>query len=507
MTTKRDVLVVGAGINGLSAAAYLARRGCRVVLLEAAESIGGAARTIEFAPGLRAPLAAHLLPPVTGPLRRLPLARFGWQGDGPAVESIALLAERRSLDIDTPSNNSIDADIVSGWQRFDRETAAIGALLRRPLQHAPLSLVPTTWRARGEWLRAGAALARHGPRRVREALRVVTMSVADYVSEFVTEPDVAGVLCQDGLWGTSFGPRAPGTMLGLLYRRALLGRQNRWLGAAGRSASLLDAIAACALDRGADIRTASPVRRILVESGKATGVELVGGEVVRALNVVSAIDPRTTLLQLVGPAALEAGAVRAARHIRRSARCARVFVAVSSLPSFVASDKAAHTRIVIAATPPELEDAADRSQRGDVAPHLSLEVTVPTAADASLAPAGTHILSISVHYVPAGSASEQAVLAATIDRLAEHDPNFPSTVIASTCLGPESLGQHLGGDLAHWHHSDLTMDQFLFTRPLAAAPRYRSPVDGLFFASAGAHPGGGVTGWPGCLAAEALLRS
>ncbi|MEM1263857.1 MAG: NAD(P)/FAD-dependent oxidoreductase [Pseudomonadota bacterium] len=508
MTTKRDVLIVGAGINGLAAAAILARSGCRVIVLEAADTIGGAARSFEFAPGLRAPLAAHLLPVVTtGPLRQLPLAQFGWRETAKPVESTALLPGRDSLDIDTPTNNTLDADVIAGWQRFAAEVDKNGALLRHSLERAPLTLLPTSWTERRQWLRTGVSLFGHGPRRIREVLRVVAMSVTDYVSEFVDDPAIAGVLCQEGLWGSSFGPRAPGTMLGLLYRRALLGRAGRWQQGAGRTQLLLNAIADCARDGGAEIRTAVRAKRILVESGKATGVELTSGEVLRALTVVSALDPQATLLQLIGPRALEAGHSRAARQIRRRAYCARVFLAVSALPSFITPDRAARARVVIAAPPDAIEAAADASHDGAVHEEVQLEITVPSAVDSTLAPDGTYVLSISVQFSPESRDSEQALLAATIARLAEHDPALPAKVVASACLSPQTLGDELGSDRAHWHHTDLTMDQFLFTRPFALAPRYRLPVDGLFLASAGVHPGGGLTGWPGCLAAAELLRS
>ncbi|MEO1034600.1 MAG: NAD(P)/FAD-dependent oxidoreductase [Pseudomonadota bacterium] len=504
---RRDVIVVGGGINGLTCAATLARRGCRVLLFEAAEAFGGAARPVEFAPGYRAPLAAHLLPPPDAPLlRELRLAEHGWSKAQTPTRSVALSLDGAPLDLDSPAN--VDS---GGGRNVVADTAALSRMLRTQLLAPPLPLGIAGWRDGWRLGRAGLRLARFGPARVREFLRVIGLAMADYVAEYDIEPLLAGALCADAVWGTGYGPSAPGTVLSYLHRQATLGDARHWLQPPGGPAALIAALVASARASGAELNAGVGVTRILVEYGKATGVELADGRVIRALTVISAVDPATTLLQLVGAPLLETGLVREARHIRGRGAAGRVLLALDAWPAWQGLAPDRPIRALVAPSPTAVEQAADSIKYGEVSPRPILEVTAPTLADASLAPSGQHVLSVTAQFAPlaadatSAAAIRQALLEAVLATLSGYAPDIRERVVAAACYGPAELAAMLGSQGGHWHHADIALDQFFFTRPCAAAATYRLPVDGLYLASAGTHPGGGLTGWAGVLAAREVL--
>ena len=504
--TGRETLIIGAGINGLVCAAVLARRGHRVVVLEAADSPGGAARSVTFGERFEAPLGAHIMPaPDRRLARALDLAQHGWSPP-PPLKTVALLPGEPPLALDASVEDPrLDAENSAGWTRFAAATEGLARVLRHRLMAPPLPLGATNRREWWQLVRAGAGFLRAGPRRMRELLRVIGMPVADYVGEYVTDPRLAGALCTEALWGTSYGPQAPGTTLSLLYRQAIGSDRGRWLQPDGGPAAFANAVAASARAAGAELRLATPVRSILVEYGKVTGVELASGEVIRALSVVSALDPVTTLLRLVGPGALETGLVRAARHIRGRGAAGRVLLAVAGDSAWPGLPRAGE-RAIVGHAPATLERAADAIKVGACSAQPALDM-VRVAG-----PPGHTVLSVTAQFVPladdprGNDPLRDELLAAVTRVLESHWPGIGAGIVARACFTPADLAAATGSHGGHWHHAELALDQFLFTRPAAPMAAYRLPVEGLTLAGAGTHPGGGVTGWPGQLAAAEVLR-
>lgn len=522
MTARYDAVVIGAGHNGLTAAAYLARAGLSVLVLEQREVIGGATGTEEFHPGFRVDAFAHRLGPFSGQvLHDLRLARHGLEIVRPDPSWVALAGGRSLPFFNQPARTAQaiwswserDAGRWSGFcARIADAVRLVDALRRDP---SPELVQPALTDLR-RLARIGVMLRGRGARRMTETLRLLPMSLADLLDEWFESDALKGAIAGAALVGVMQGPRAPGTAYNLLDR---LGADDTPPGGAalvrGGMGQLADALAAAARSRGAEIRTSATVDRIVVRSDAAVEVVLAGGEVISARRIVSNADPKRTFLRLVGAEALDPGFVRQVRNIRTRGVCAKVHLALADLPRFNGVGDAAKLRGVIAVAPSvdHLEHAYDDAKYGSVSQRPFLEAVIPSLADPELAPAGGHVMSVLVQYVPytlkAGpwdAARRDALGDAVVKLLAEYAPNLPHAILDRQVLLPGDMEQRLGltdGDL---FHGQPVLDQWLFMRPVPGWARYRTPVEGLYLCGAGAHPGGGVTALPGYLAARAVLQ-
>jgi phytoene dehydrogenase-like protein len=280
----------------------------------------------------------------------------------------------------------------------------------------------------------------------------------------------------------------------------------------GGMGSLSDELAQVARAAGATIRTRTPVRRIVVDNGRVTGVETEAGERVDSYTVVSSADPKRTLLQLVGARHMETGAARQVHHFRSRGNAAKLHLALDALPEIPGLKRTDYAeRLVIAPDEHYVERAFNPAKYGESSPEPVLEITFPSYRDPRLAPTGKHVLSAIVQYAPYGlkggwSDSAKADFEAAAIRVIErYAPDLTSCISASELLTPADIERefHISG--GHWHHGELALDQFLFVRPVCGFARYGMPVDGLYLCGAGAHPGGGVSGAPGRNAANVLL--
>jgi phytoene dehydrogenase-like protein len=253
------------------------------------------------------------------------------------------------------------------------------------------------------------------------------------------------------------------------------------------------------------------VRRIIVEQDRACGVELESGELIRAANIISNADPRRTFLSLLGPAFLDTGFVRKVHHLRASGRAGKLHLALSGLPVFAGlPPKSAGDRLIVAPSMDYLERSFNPSKYREYPAEPALEISVPTVRDPGLAPAGQHVLSAVVQFLPyddgpARDANRAACLAAILATLERHAPGIGALVLSAELLTPYDIEQEFGMSGGHWHHAAMGFDQFFFIRPVPGAAQYRTPVDGLFLCGAGCHPGGGVMGIAGRNAARQVL--
>jgi len=276
--------------------------------------------------------------------------------------------------------------------------------------------------------------------------------------------------------------------------------------------SVSDELARVARDAGVTIRTGMPVKRIIVENGRVTGVETESGERFDSLTVVSNADPKRTMMTLVGARHMETGFTRRIHHMRARGNAAKLHLALDGLPDIPGMDKKEFgERIVIAPTEDYVERAFNPAKYGESSPDPVLEITFPSFRDESLAPTGKHVLSAIVQYAPyerKGGWTDEARAefeSATIRVLERYMPDIAERITASELLTPADIEREFHITGGHWHHGELTLDQFLFTRPVCGAAQYRMPVDGLYLCGAGAHPGGGVSGAAGRNAARAIL--
>jgi phytoene dehydrogenase-like protein len=275
--------------------------------------------------------------------------------------------------------------------------------------------------------------------------------------------------------------------------------------------ALCDALAKAAGAAGAVIRTESAVAGILVDSDRACGVLLESGERIGARQVISNADPKTTFLKLLGTAHLDAGFVRRVNHIRSRGLAAKIHLALNRPPPFTAvSEAALRGRLLSAPSLEHLEHAYNHSKYGEFSASPAMEITVPSINDATLAPAGRHVLSAIVQYAPYAlkqgwDRGRQDFLDTSLDVLEALAPGLRGCIVAAEVLTPEDVETQFRSSGGHWHHGDLAFDQILMVRPVPGAAQYRTPVEGLFLCGAGCHPGGGVMGIAGRNAAQQVL--
>ena len=510
-----DCIVVGGGHNGLVCATYLARSGRSVLVLEAAERLGGAAVTREFAPGFQVSACAHLLhlmPPAL--MRELGLAEQGLKLAAESLPSTALDADGRHLSISGAQLHShgaslaADAGAYADWHALvQRLASALHPLLGAP----PPRLVADSWRERAALARLAWQIRRLGRRDLRELLRIGGMCAHDLVEERFESPLLKGALALDAVLGTNLGPRSPGTVMSLLYRLVAAGAPHALSQPLGGLGAFSEALARAARAAGAHIRTQAQVERIRVRDDRACGVLLAGGEEVAASVVVSSADPKTTLLGLLGSEHLDAGFVRRVTQLRTRGLAAKLHLALDALPQFPGLDASAlRGRLLVAPSADYVERAYNHAKYREFSAAPALEITVPTLNDPSLAPSGKHVMSVIAQYAPYNleggwPEQRQRFMDLVIDTLARYAPQLRGSIRGAELLTPPDIEREfriLGG---HWHHADLALDQFFMARPVPGAAQYQAPLAGLYLCGAGCHPGGGVMGIAGRNAARQVL--
>lgn len=518
---RYDCIVMGGGHNGLVCAAYLARGGRSVLVVEAADRVGGAAVTREFAPGFRVSACAHLLHLM--PQELIHELRLGAQGlrlVGEGMPTTALSLEEAPLVVDGAGAGALEARSPADAAALVKYSALLqrfGAALQPVFEMTPPRLGTDSWQDRLTLLRMGLRLRRLGRRDMRELLRIGGMCVYDLLQEHFESALLKGALGFDAVLGTSLAPRSPGSVFTLLYRMAAASAAGR--GALslpqGGLGALSDALAKAAVDAGVVIRTGAPVERILVREDRAAGVELRSGEQLFASTVISNADPKTTFLKLLGAEHLDAGFVRRVAHVRARGLAAKLHLALDRMPRFNGVEAASQRgRMLLSPSLDYIERAYNHSKYGEFSVAPIVEVTVPSALDSTLAPEGQHVLSAIVQYVPyqlAGGASwdeHKARLTEVVVRLLEaHAPGLRDSIRAAQMLTPLDIEREFRMSGGHWHHGELALDQFLMVRPVAGAAQYSTPLEGLFLCGAGSHPGGGVMGIAGRNAARQVLKA
>ncbi|HEX2032208.1 MAG TPA: NAD(P)/FAD-dependent oxidoreductase [Actinomycetota bacterium] len=522
MAERYDVAVVGAGHNGLVCAAYLARAGLRVVVLERRDRAGGPLETAEIAPGFRAPAGVHTV----GRLRRsvvrdLALERHALRLLQPAVRSFAPHPDGRAVTLwDDPARTAAElepwsARDAAAYQAFDRRVRALASLMGHLHATVPPNLSSPSLDDALAGLRVAAAVRRAwGPREVREALRILPMPVADFVDEAFATDALRAAIAARGVHYTAMGPRAAGTTAVLLSDSVgQRGAGERPVTVAGGPGALADALVAAARSSGAEVRCGAEAVAVTTSRRRVTGVALAGGEEVLARAVVSGADPKRTLLDLVDPALLGPTLSWRASNIRSPGTLAKVNLALDALPTFPAAsdEERLRGRIVVAPGIDDLERAFDASKYGGISEEPYLEATIPTLSDPSLAPEGGHVMSVLLQWAPYRlrdgdwKARREELGDLAIKRLEQVAPGMSGMVLAREVLTPADVERRYGLTEGHPLHAEPGLDQFFAWRPLLGYARYRMPVAGLYLCGSGAHPGGGITGAPGANAARVVL--
>lgn len=511
-----DAIVIGGGHNGLVAAARLASGGARVLLAEAGQRVGGAAVTSEITPGYSASAVAHLLEGFPRRIeRKLKLHKHGLRYAARDVATVAL--DRDGHHILLPRTRKEfagfrdllpkDADVYREYVARRRALAEFVAPLlgeRPPALNDPDALKRflrrSVWRAA---LKGGSTM--------QSLLRVLPEAIGDRLDAEFESPLLKGALAFDATLGGAEGPYAPGTSFRAILREAMRMQGQGAMLPVGGMGAFSDALAASVAAAGGDVRVNARVMRILVEEGKAVGVELSGGIEVRAARVLSAIAPRTTMLDLVGARHVETDDLRELRHLVPRGTTAKINLALDRLPEFPGLAPELHgARLLIAPSLADLDEAANAARSAALPFEPVMEILLPSVTDPLLAPEGQHVMSIIVHHVPhamAGGwdAHREALVQRVVRMLGNYAPGIEDMMIAGEILTPPDIEEKYGLAGGDWHQGDIRLDRLFAFRPAPAYGRCETPLPGLWLCGAGSHPGGGITGLPGWLAADAVL--
>ena len=507
-----DVLVVGAGPNGLAAAARLAQAGKKVLVVERSAAPGGLSARHEFHPGYAVAGILHdesLLSRAVA--EKLGLSRHGLKfRKAPAT----YLAEANGPGLLLPSDAAAAAEAIGRRSAHDAKSyTAMRAFLSRItplfasiLSEPPPAISPGSAGDLWQLAKRGLSLFRIDKKDLLELARVAPMCVADYLNERFETPLLIEALAAPAVASTWSGPWSAGTMTNFLLRECAGGEPIE-----GGPPALIAALLAAAQAAGAEIRTGAEVRRIRIDQGRVAGVELAGGETIDAKVVVSSADPKGTMLDLLAPGTLPLKIEEEFLNVRARGTAAKVHLALSGPLEWKGGDGAPEAIRIGGGHVDELERAFDAIKYRRFSERPNLEIRIPTVSDPSLAPAGHHTLSILASFAPHNleggwtDAAREQLGDAVIAVLEQHAPNLKSRLVAREVLSPADLATRFALSGGQLHHGEIALDQLLMMRPAPSAPRYKTTVPGLYLGGAGSHPGGGVRMTAGVLAAEAVL--
>jgi phytoene dehydrogenase-like protein len=527
MTQARyDAIIIGAGHNGLTAAAYLAKAGLSVLVLEKRHLLGGAAATEEVYPGFRFDTGSHdaglFLDSI---VRDLDLEKHGLRFLESEVVAFSPQQGGDSLTLWRDLDKSVDNIARLSQADADRFSAFVDSLegqakmLREVLNQAPPEPGFSSFGELFPWLRTGLKLRRQGQARLMEFIRVLPLTVKEYLDEWFENELLKGTLAGPAISGGTPGVQGAGSMFMLLYQQGskVNGGCRACRYVRGGIGQLSDALADAARSHVAEIRTGEAVERILLDKDAtaAGSVQLASGEIIKARSIISNADPKRTVVKLVGGEHLEPHYMREVTNIRYRGSTAKVNLALKTLPTFggVSDERQLSGHISISPTLDYLERAWDDAKYGRISEKLHIDASIPTLLDPALAPEGSHILSATVQYAPYRlkdsdwEIEREALGNKVISTLAQYAPDLPGLIMHRQVMTPLDLEREFGLTEGHIYHGQMGLDQLLSMRPVPGYASYRTPFGHLYLCGAGTHPGGGLTGAPGKLAAEEILNN
>src|ERR1041384_7924738 len=525
MTNEFDAVVIGAGHNGLVTAAYLARAGLKVVVVERRDVIGGASVTEEVWPGYKVSTLSYLcslLQPKI--IRELELERFGyhlypkdpafftafpdgrhlffWQDMAATQKELARFSKRDS----------------EAYPEYEHKLARLGEGVEGLLMTTPPNVIRRKLRDLFELGKLGLEALRFRDPDIVHLVKIMTQSVRAYLDEHFESDNIKATLATDGVIGTNGGPSTPGTAYIMLHHvmGGATGTRGLWGFVRGGMGAISEAIAGSATSRGAQIRTGVGVDRVLVRSGRAYGVVLAGGEEIHARAVISSADPKITFLKLVDSGDIDPEFRAEVEKIRMEGCSMKINLELDSLPDFTAFPGSApgpHHRATIHLCPSmeHVDRAWEDAKAGRPSQNPLVEVKIPTTYRDSLAPPGKHIMCIFAQYAPYTlkdadwDSIKDQFADRCIDALADYAPNIRDLILHRHVVSPMDLEREYSLTGGNIFHGDMTLDQLFFMRPVAGWARYRTPIDALYMCGSGTHPGGGVMGAPGYNAAREIL--
>jgi phytoene dehydrogenase-like protein len=543
---KYDAIVIGGGHNGLTCAAYLARAGRKVVVLERRHVLGGAAVTEEVFPGFKFSVCSYvvsLLRPEI--IRELDLPRHGMELlplDGtftpmPSGDYLWRVNDHDKTRREIARHSRLDAE---AYDEYGRAMIEMGRFAKPILGMQPPD--PTSLDPRGllELLSIGKRFrGMRGHDRINQ-VQLLTMSAADFLDQWFETDVLKATMSASGIIGTFQGVRSPGTAYVLLhhYMGEIDGAFRSWGLSRGGTGAVSESIASAARAFGAEIRTESPVARILTKNGRATGVALGNGDELSANVVVSSVDPNLTFMKFMDQRDLPAEFVQAVRRYKYRGSSGKVNLALDALPDFTClPGPGRHLRGAVSISPgiDYMERAYDEAKYGRFSSRPYMDMVIPSLTDPSVAPPGKHVMSCFVQYAPyelntaggppsldsigpssgetssvknglAWDQQREAFGDAVINTIAEYAPNIKDIILHRQVLTPLDIERTFGLTEGNIFQGELTLEQLFFLRPVPGWAEYATPIDRLYMCGSATHPGGGIMGAPGKNAARRILK-
>ncbi|HEX9921510.1 MAG TPA: NAD(P)/FAD-dependent oxidoreductase [Anaerolineae bacterium] len=523
MSNTYDAIIIGGGHNGLVTAAYLARAGKKVVVLERRHLVGGASVTEEVFPGFKFTVFSYVVsllrPEITRDLRLpehgltiLPLEST--LTPLPNGDYLYRDADHYRTLRDIARHSPRDAE---AYEDYGRAMYFMAKSVKYMLGIIPPD--PTTLNPRDLFGLAG--LGKHlrglGEEKLYMLTKLMTMSSADFLEEWFETDCLKATLAASGIIGTFLGPRSPGTAYVLLhhYMGEIDGAFRAWGFQKGGTGAIAEAIANSARALGAEIRINAPVAEVIVKHGQARGVVLENGDELKADIVVSSLDPKLTFLKFVEPELLPDDLVTAIRNFNIRGSSAKVNLALDAAPNLACRPgDGPHLRGALSISPSidYLERAYDDAKYGDFSRRPYIDIIIPSMIDPDMAPPGKHVMSCFVQYAPyqlrEGTWAEkrEALGDAVVDTLAEYIPNLKDIILHRQVMTPWDIEQITGLSQGNIFQGELSLSQLFFLRPAPGYAQYRTPIQNYYQCGSGTHPGGGITGAPGRLAALEILK-
>ncbi len=523
MSRRYDAIVVGGGHNGLVAAAYLARAGKTVLVLERRDVLGGAAVSEEVFPGFTFSVCSYVVSLLKSDIiRDLQLSRHGLEllplestfTPLPNDDYLIRWADHDKTRQELYRHSPRDAE---QYDRFGQLMNQIGMAVKPILEMVPPDPSRLSFAALRELVKLGRHFKSLGQEKFAALAKLMTMSAADLLDEWFEFEPLKATISASGIIGTFMGPRSPGSAYVMLhhYMGDIDGVFRAWGFQRGGTGEVSMSIARSALELGADIKTEAPVSKLMVQNGKAIGVALENGDEFYSKVVISGLDPKLTFLKLVDEKELPQDFVTSIRNFRIRGSSGKVNLALDALPNFTAiPGYGPHLRGAISISPSYdyLETAYDDAKYGNFSRQPFIDMILPSVLDPAMAPPGKHVMSCFVQYAPYdlnggwNDAQREAFGDAVVDAIAQFAPNIKDIILHRQVLTPWDLENTFGLTEGNIFHGELSLQQLFFLRPAASWADYRTPIRGYYQCGSGTHPGGGISGATGQMAATEILK-